>query len=205
MARATVVLPTPAGPDRSRFKSGTSIFDLAATELKNEKKISLSADTVFKLHDTYGFPFDLTLEMAREKGLEVDEVGFRKLMNQQRDRAKADAKAKKSGHTDLSEYRSIVDKSGLSKFIGYEQTTSEAKLTAILVEGKRVYEAAIGSEIELILDRTPFYAEGGGQLADSGEIKLANGAVIEISDVQDRKSTRLNSSHVSESRMPSSA
>jgi len=166
------------------LKSGTSIFDLAATELKNTKQKSLSADTVFRLHDTYGFPFDLTLEMAREKGLEVDEAGFRKLMNQQRDRAKADAKAKKSGHTDLSEYRSIVDKSGLSKFIGYEDTVAEAKLTGILVDGKLVSEAIAGSEIELVLDRTPFYAEGGGQLADGGEIKLANGAVIEIIDVQ---------------------
>lgn len=166
------------------LKSGTSIFDLAATELKNTKQRSLSADTVFRLHDTYGFPFDLTLEMAREKGLEVDEAGFRKLMNQQRDRAKADAKAKKSGHTDLSEYRSIVDKSGLSKFIGYEDTVAEAKLTGILVDGKLVSEAIAGSEIELVLDRTPFYAEGGGQLADGGEIKLANGAVIEITDVQ---------------------
>lgn len=166
------------------LKSGTSIFDLAATELKNTKQKSLSADTVFRLHDTYGFPFDLTLEMAREKGLEVDEAGFRKLMNQQRDRAKADAKAKKSGHTDLSEYRSIVDKSGLSKFIGYEDTVAEAKLTGILVDGKLVSEAIAGSEIELVLDRTPFYAEGGGQLADAGEIKLANGAVIEITDVQ---------------------
>ena len=166
------------------LKSGTSIFDLAATEIKNTKQRSLSADTVFRLHDTYGFPFDLTLEMAREKGLEVDEAGFRKLMNQQRDRAKADAKAKKSGHTDLSEYRSIVDKSGLSKFIGYEDTVAEAKLTGILVDGKLVSEAIAGSEIELVLDRTPFYAEGGGQLADGGEIKLTNGAVIEITDVQ---------------------
>jgi len=166
------------------LKSGTSIFDIAATELKNTKQKSLSADTVFRLHDTYGFPFDLTLEMAREKGLEVDEAGFRKLMNQQRDRAKADAKAKKSGHTDLSEYRSIVDNSGLSKFIGYEDTVAEAKLTGILVDGKLVSEAIAGSEIELVLDRTPFYAEGGGQLADGGEIKLANGAVIEITDVQ---------------------
>ena len=82
------------------LKSGTTIFDLAAGELKISNIKSLSADTTFKLHDTYGFPFDLTLEMAREQGLGVDEVGFRKLMNEQRDRAKADAKAKKSGHTD---------------------------------------------------------------------------------------------------------
>ena len=166
------------------LKSGTTIFDLAANELKVAKSKSLAADTVFKLHDTYGFPFDLTLEMAREQGLGVDEVGFRKLMNEQRDRAKADAKAKKSGHTDLTEYRAIVDKSGTSKFVGYENITTEAKLTGLLFDGKRVAEVNAGSEIEVTLDRTPFYAEGGGQLADSGVIKLANGAVIEIDDVQ---------------------
>jgi len=166
------------------LKSGTTIFDLAADELKVAKSKSLSADMVFKLHDTYGFPFDLTLEMAREQGLGVDEVGFRKLMNEQRDRAKADAKAKKSGHTDLTEYRAIVDKSGTSKFVGYENITTEAKLTGLLFDGKRVSEVNAGSEIEVTLDRTPFYAEGGGQLADSGVIKLANGAVIEIDDVQ---------------------
>ena len=166
------------------LKSGTTIFDLAATQLKSEKSKSLSADTVFKLHDTYGFPFDLTLEMAREQGLGVDEAGFRKLMNEQRDRAKADAKAKKSGHTDLTEYRAIVDKSGSSKFVGYENVSTEAKITGILVDGKSVSEANIGSDIEITLDRTPFYAEGGGQLADGGKIKLANGAVVQIDDVQ---------------------
>lgn len=166
------------------LKSGTSIFDLAATQLKSEKSKSLSADTVFKLHDTYGFPFDLTLEMAREQCLGVDEVGFRKLMNEQRDRAKADAKAKKSGHTDLTEYRAIVDKSGTSKFIGYENISAEATITGVLVDGKSVKEANIGSDIEITLDRTPFYAEGGGQLADAGKIQLSNGAVIQVEDVQ---------------------
>ena len=166
------------------LKSGTTIFDLAADQLKAAKSKSLAADTVFKLHDTYGFPFDLTLEMAREQGLGVDEVGFRKLMNEQRDRAKADAKAKKSGHTDLTEYRGIVDKAGSSKFIGYENIAAEAKITGVLFDGKIVSEVNVGSDIEVTLDRTPFYAEGGGQLADSGVIKLANGAVIEIDDVQ---------------------
>ena len=166
------------------LKSGTSIFDLATTQLKSEKSKSLSADTAFKLHDTYGFPFDLTLEMAREQGLGVDEMGFRKLMNEQRDRAKADAKAKKSGHTDLTEYRAIVDKSGTSKFIGYENISAEATITGVLVDGKSVAEANIGSDIEITLDRTPFYAEGGGQLADGGKIQLSNGAVIQVEDVQ---------------------
>jgi alanyl-tRNA synthetase len=166
------------------LKSGTNIFDLAADQLKSVKSKKLPADTVFKLHDTYGFPFDLTLEMAREKNLEVDESGFRKLMEEQRQRAKADAKSKKSGHTDLSEYRAIVDKSGVSQFLGYENTMAEGVITGLLVGGKSVVEAQIGQDIEIMLDRTPFYAEGGGQLADTGLLKFSNGAVIEINDVQ---------------------
>ena len=131
-----------------------------------------------------GFPFDLTLEMAREQGLGVDEVGFRKLMNEQRDRAKADSKAKKSGHTDLTEYRAIIDKSGATKFVGYQNISAEAKLTGIIVDGKKAKEVNAGSEIEITLDRTPFYAEGGGQLADGGRIKLSSGAIIQVEDVQ---------------------
>ncbi|CAB4749134.1 unannotated protein [freshwater metagenome] len=166
------------------LKSGTQIFDLASTQLKAQKKSVLPGDEVFKLHDTYGFPFDLTLEMAREEGLEVDEDGFRRLMNEQRDRAKADAKAKKSGHTDLSEYKKIADSKGASTFVGYTQIESEAVVNGILVDGISVQSAISGSEVEIVLDRTPFYAEGGGQLADGGRVTLANGAVVEIDDVQ---------------------
>ncbi len=166
------------------LKSGTQIFDVASTQLKKEKKNVLPGEEVFKLHDTYGFPFDLTLEMAREEGLEVDEAGFTKLMKEQRDRAKADAKAKKSGHTDLSEYRKIADSKGAGEFIGYTHIRSEAKLNGILVNGLSVKSANAGDDVEIVLDRTPFYAEGGGQLADGGTITLANGAVIEIDDVQ---------------------
>jgi len=166
------------------LKSGTQIFDLASTQLKASKKKVLPGDEVFKLHDTYGFPFDLTLEMAREEGIEVDEDGFRRLMNEQRDRAKADAKAKKSGHTDVSEYKKIADASGATEFIGYTHTSTESKITGLLLDGVSVASAHAGQEIEIILDRTPFYAEGGGQLADGGVITLATGAVIEIDDVQ---------------------
>ena len=166
------------------LKSGTQIFDLASTQLKKEKKKILPGDEVFKLHDTYGFPFDLTLEMAREEGLEVDEAGFTRLMKEQRDRAKADAKAKKSGHTDLSEYKKIADAKGASEFIGYSHIRSEAKVNGILVDGISVKSASAGVDVEIVLDRTPFYAEGGGQLADGGRITLASGAIVEIDDVQ---------------------
>ena len=166
------------------LKSGTQIFDVATTQLKASKKSVLPGDEVFKLHDTYGFPFDLTLEMAREEGLEVDEDGFRRLMNEQRDRAKADSKAKKSGHTDLSEYKKIADSKGASDFVGYTQTQSESHINGILVDGISVSSASAGQDVDIVLDRTPFYAEGGGQLADGGRITLANGAIIEIDDVQ---------------------
>ena len=166
------------------LKSGTQIFDLASVALKKSRSLELPGEDVFKLHDTYGFPFDLTLEMAREEGLSVDEVGFRRLMNEQRDRAKADAKAKKSGHTDVSEYRSIVDSHGRSEFVGYLHQSIESAVTGILVDGVGVHSAHEGDEIEIVLGRTPFYAEGGGQLADGGRITVAGGAVIEIDDVQ---------------------
>jgi len=166
------------------LKSGTQIFDMASSNLKKSNKGVVPGDEVFKLHDTYGFPFDLTLEMAREEGLEVDEDGFRRLMNEQRDRAKADAKAKKSGHTDLSEYKKIADATGASSFTGYTHVETESKVNGILVDGISVSAAHAGQDVEIVLDRTPFYAEGGGQLADGGVITLSNGAVIEIDDVQ---------------------
>ena len=166
------------------LKSGTAIFDLAASAVKATKSTQMSGDDVFKLHDTYGFPFDLTLEMAREVGLEVDESGFTRLMKEQRDRAKADARAKKSGHTDLSEYKKIADASGATEFVGYTQIETESRINAIVVDGVGTKSAKAGDDVEIILDRTPFYAEGGGQLADGGTITLADGTVVEIDDVQ---------------------
>ena len=166
------------------LKSGTQIFDLAATALKAKKVSTLGGEEVFKLHDTYGFPYDLTLEMAQEVGLQIDTDGFQRLMKEQKDRAKADARAKKSGHTDLSKYKQIADGSGLSTFLGYTHTEAESKINGLLVDGVIAQSAKSGDEVEVILDRTPFYAEGGGQLADAGIIKLANGAIVEIDDVQ---------------------
>ncbi len=181
------ILAVAAGEEDSflqTLKSGTQIFDVAVGDVKKSKSAKLSGDTVFKLHDTYGFPFDLTLEMATEQGLNVDEDGFRRLMKEQKDRAKADAKSKKTGHADVSEFRKIFDSVGETKFLGYSEISSEALLKAILVDGKAVQEANVDTEVEIVLDRTPFYAEGGGQLADGGRITLSNGAIIEVDDVQ---------------------
>ncbi len=165
------------------LKSGTQIFDMATNDAKAAAVSTLTGETVFKLHDTYGFPFDLTLEMAIESGLNVDESGFRRLMKEQKDRAKADAKAKKSGHTDLSEYRKVIDARGKTEFIGYKELTGEATVDGILIDGVSVQSAHEG-EVEVVLNRTPFYAEGGGQLSDGGTLVLSNGTRILINDVQ---------------------
>ncbi|CAB4708638.1 MAG: alanine--tRNA ligase [Actinobacteria bacterium] len=166
------------------LRAGTQIFDLAAQATKSSGAEQITGDEVFKLHDTFGFPFDLTLEMASEAGLSVDEEGFRRLMKEQRDRAKADARSKKSGHADLSAYREILERAGASKFLGYEKLDVESRVVGLLKAGAKVNSAQMGDEVEVVLEQTPFYAEGGGQLADGGLIQTSDGAIIEIDDVQ---------------------
>ena len=166
------------------LRAGTQIFDLAAQATKSNGAEQIGGDEVFKLHDTFGFPFDLTLEMASEVGLSVDEEGFRRLMKEQRDRAKADARSKKSAHADLSAYREILERAGASKFLGYERLDVESRLVGLLKDGTKVQSVQMGDEVEVVLEQTPFYAEGGGQLADGGLIQTSDGAIIEIDDVQ---------------------
>jgi alanyl-tRNA synthetase len=166
------------------LKAGTNILDTAVSETRAAGGTVLSGDQAFLLHDTWGFPIDLTLEMASEQGLTVDEDGFRRLMKEQRDRAKADARAKKTGHADLSAYREVADRSGATVFTGYTDNSNEATVVGLLVDGLPSPAATEGDEVEVVLDRTPFYAEGGGQLADTGRIRLDNGAVVEVRDVQ---------------------
>jgi len=166
------------------LKAGTNILDTAVTETKASGSEVLSGERAFLLHDTWGFPIDLTLEMAAEQGLSVDEDGFRALMKQQRDRAKADALVKKSGHVDLSAYRAVADSAGTTVFTGYLHNEGEATVVGLLVDGVPSPAATEGDDVEVILDRTPFYAEGGGQLADTGRIRIDTGAVVEVRDVQ---------------------
>ncbi|HJT93672.1 MAG TPA: alanine--tRNA ligase [Mycobacterium sp.] len=163
--------------------SGSRLFEEAAGATKASGATVLSGTDAFTLHDTFGFPLELTLEMAAEAGLSVDEEGFRGLMAQQRQRAKADAAARKQAHADLSAYRELVD-AGPTEFTGFNELTSEAKILGIFVDGKRVpvvsHNGGFGGKavggvpapdrVELILDRTPFYAESGGQIADEGSI-----------------------------------
>ncbi len=170
---------------RQTLKAGTAIFDLATTEVKQSGGAQLSGAKAFALHDTYGFPIDLTLEMAAEQGLSVDEEGFRRLMTEQRDRAKADAAAKKGAHVDARAYREVADSLDRAvEFTGYGEVVTEGSVRGIVSAGGVVESAREGEEVELVLDRTPFYAEGGGQLADQGVIDLENGARVEVLDVQ---------------------
>ncbi len=166
------------------LKSGTAIFDLATGETRRAGSTVLSGDKAFQLHDTYGFPIDLTLEMAAEHGLSVDEDGFRRLMNEQRSRAKQDARTKKTGHVDVSAYRQILDTAGSSVFRGYEELATDGTVRGLLVAGVPAQAASEGDTVEVVLDRTSFYAEGGGQLADQGVIHSGDGALIEVTDVQ---------------------
>jgi alanyl-tRNA synthetase len=170
--------------------SGSRLFEDAARTTKASGATVLSGTDAFTLHDTYGFPLELTLEMAAESGLSVDEEGFRGLMSEQRRRAKADAAARKQAHADLSEYRDLVD-AGPTEFTGFDELTSEAKILGIFVDGKRVpvvaHDGQHADRVELILDRTPFYAESGGQIADEGSITGAGAsgsAKAAVSDVQ---------------------
>jgi alanyl-tRNA synthetase len=166
------------------LRTGTAIFDAAVEESKRKAQNRLSGTQAFQLHDTYGFPIELTLEMAQEQGLTVDEEGFRRLMTEQRERAKKDAKEKKTGNADISVFATLLERSGAVSFTGYHENSGEATVIGLLIDGVSVPVATAGTEVSVILDRTPFYAEGGGQLADAGRITTAGGAEIEIYDVQ---------------------
>ena len=171
------------------LRTGTAIFDAAMEETRRKKSSTLSGEQAFQLHDTYGFPIELTLEMAQEQGLSVDEEGFRRLMTVQRDRAKADAAQKKTGNADISVFAELRERTGNITFLGYDQFATEATVTGLLVNDLPVTTAAQGEKVSVVLDRTPFYAESGGQLPDAGVIRVAGvggtpDSEIEIFDVQ---------------------
>jgi alanyl-tRNA synthetase len=173
----------------STLRTGTAMFDAAVEETKRGSAETMGGAQAFQLHDTYGFPIDLTLEMAAEQGLKVDETEFRRLMAQQRQRAKADAAGKKTGNADISAFARILDQSGQVIFTGYDEIAGDATVVGLLAGGVSVPSAALGSEVDVVLDRTPFYAEGGGQLADTGVITATgsgggDGARIKVLDVQ---------------------
>jgi alanyl-tRNA synthetase len=171
------------------LRTGSAIFDAAVEETRRRGSETIRGEQAFQLHDTYGFPIDLTLEMASEQGLAVDEPEFRRLMAEQRQRAKADAAVKKTGNADISVLARVLEQAGTVTFTGYDEVTSDATVVGLLVGGVAVPSAGAGTAVEVVLDRTPFYAEGGGQLADNGVITAilsgsGDEARIAVTDVQ---------------------
>ena len=162
--------------------SGTAILDTAVTNTKRAGSGELAGDTAFLLHDTYGFPIDLTLEMAQEAGLTVDRAAFDSLMTDQRSRAKADAKAKKRALADLSVYSAFRSK-GETVFTGYTELQTESRILGLIVDGRSVTRAVAGDIAEVILAETSLYAESGGQDADAGTI-VGPGYALDVLDVQ---------------------
>jgi alanyl-tRNA synthetase len=153
---------------------------------KSEGSRTLAGEQAFQLHDTYGFPIDLTLEMAAEQGLEVDREGFTRLMQEQRDRAKADAKSKKLAHANTEVWKELRAM-GATDWRAYTDLTTESKVVGLVVDGEQVEELEPGQRGQVVLDRTPFYAESGGQIADEGSITgtAASGtAKAAVTDVQ---------------------
>ena len=164
------------------LNTGSRLFADAVDEVAAKGGKTIPGSDAFKLHDTYGFPIELTLEMAAEAGLSVDEEGFRSLMAEQRKMAKEDAQARKHGHADLFIYKELVDR-GATEFTGFDELISEAHVLALIADGVRVPTAIVGQDVEVILDRSPLYAESGGQIADRGTI-TAQGLELRVNDVQ---------------------
>jgi alanyl-tRNA synthetase len=161
---------------RRTLESGHQLLDV---ELQNDDSAELSGATVFKLHDTYGFPVELTTEIAAERGVTIDTAGFEAEMAEQRSRARA---AWKGGDEVAAQdvYRSVLDVTGLTEFVGYETDTAEGQILAMVADGEPIERAEEGRQVELFLSRTPFYAESGGQIGDSGLIETETGSGVVV-------------------------
>jgi alanyl-tRNA synthetase len=171
---------------RRTLTAGTALFDTAVSQAKAAGTPALSGAQAFSLHDTYGFPIDVTLEMAAEQGVRVDEEGFRALMKEQRERARADARAKRTGSVDVLAYRRLLSEFGPTDWRAYDTLHTDSRVLGVVVEesdddGEPV--VGPGEISRVVLDRTPFYAESGGQVADAGELTW-DGGRAEVIDVQ---------------------
>jgi alanyl-tRNA synthetase len=169
---------------RRTLSAGTTLFDTAVQKAKKAGAPELSGGQAFSLHDTYGFPIDVTLEMAAEQGVTVDEEGFRALMKQQRDRARADSRAKRTGAVDVLAYRRLLAEHGPTDWQAYDTLRTDSRVLAVVSETDDGATLAGPGEItRVVLDRTPFYAESGGQVADAGVLTW-DGGRAEVIDVQ---------------------
>src|SRR6478672_1590683 len=187
-ARISAVAYAEEEAFRRTLSAGTTLFDTAVAKAKRAGTPALSGDQAFSLHDTYGFPIDVTLEMAAEQGVTVDEQGFRELMKQQRDRARADSRAKRTGAVDVQAYRRLLDDHGPTDWQAYDTLRTDSRVLALVSDLADEDDApaevvAPGGITRVVLDRTPFYAESGGQIADAGVLTW-DGGRAEVIDVQ---------------------
>src|SRR5918993_748479 len=168
-ARISAVAYAEEEAFRRTLTSGTALFDAVVAEAKKAGTPSLSGEQAFSLHDTYGFPIDVTLEMAAEQGVTVDEAGFRALMTEQRDRARADARAKRTGAVDVLAYRRLLAEHGPTDWRAYDTLRTDSRVLGLVAELAAEEDAPSapagpGEVTRVVLDRTPFYAESGGQV-----------------------------------------
>ena len=160
------------------LKQGTELFDSEIAGLKAKGVSEIPGDVIFTLYDTYGFPPELTREMADEIGFTLDEEGFKVAMNEQRERARASSKQKKSALTgDI--YTELENEFGATKFTGYEKAADSGKILALINSEGRVDSITGPGEFEILLDVTPFYAERGGEVGDIGTMTI-NGVNVKI-------------------------
>ncbi|BDQ00312.1 alanine--tRNA ligase [Aquiluna sp. KACHI24] len=163
---------------RRTLEAGTVVLEDAISNAKG----TLGGDIAFLLHDTYGFPIDLTQEIAEENGLSVDREEFNRLMTEQKQRAKEDAKSKKVGAAGLQVYSEFRQK-GETQFLGYESLSAEGRVLGLIRDGEVTQSLREGELGELFIDKTSLYAESGGQAADAGIIR-GDGFELEVLDVQ---------------------
>lgn len=168
------------------IRQGSALLDGYVEELKSRSQLVLPGDWVFKLHDTYGFPLDLTREIAAENGMQVDEEGFRQNMQRQKEEARAAMKAKAGSAWGGGMLPEGVDHERVTEFVGYDQLEAEAEVLYLIGEEAGepclLERVAEDEEFLLITDRTPFYATGGGQTGDCGIARGARGLEVEILD-----------------------
>ncbi|MDP8977525.1 MAG: alanine--tRNA ligase, partial [Actinomycetota bacterium] len=166
------------------LRTGMAMLDQAIAHARSHGAHELPGDTAFTLHDTYGFPVDLTLEIAQEQGLALDRDAFARHMEAQRARARAAAKGRTGdGGVPVEAYRQAAGRVGTVDFVGYSEETAETSLDALLAPGGLLQAAEEGDEVEVVLARTPFYAEGGGQLGDHGVIETDTGRLRVVDTV----------------------
>ena len=166
------------------LRQGSALLDTAIRQTRAAGGTTLAGDTAFQLHDTYGFPYELTLEAAEEAGLEVDADRFGVLMEDQRRRAKEARKELTADLRRLEAYRDLAGRHGRTVFVGYDTNSADGRILGLLRDGEELAAAHEGDQVELVLDRTPFYAEGGGQVGDSGTVRTAGGAVLQVTDTR---------------------